>query len=215
MDALLRRRRQQELIEKEIKLELANREDFDRALSYFTERADKTSRDTLLNHYLDTEDLRLAHKLIMIRVRAAQKNILTYKNGTQVEAGYFRSTEIETELDGHQLEQALARPATLFDQDLAPMQELTREFGELDLRLIGTLENERSKLDVEGHRVELDRMRFPDGSEAYEIELESEEPEKARAWCLEKLAEAGIKTSPSTRTKFHRLLIKMGKAPET
>ena len=43
------------MIEKEIKLEVATREDFERAIAYFADRSDKATRDTLVNHYLDTE----------------------------------------------------------------------------------------------------------------------------------------------------------------
>lgn len=202
------------MIEKEVKLEISGQKDFEQALAYFTKYADNVFRDRLVNYYLDTAGLDLANKLVMIRVRTAKNNVLTYKNGTQVEEGYFRSTEIETELDDAQVQQALSDPSWLFEQNLAPMREVEEEFGTLHLEVIGSLENERCKLEVEGHRVELDRMRFPDGSEAYECELESEDPESARSWCLEQLAKADVVVKPSTKTKFHRLLIKMGKVTE-
>ena len=200
------------MIENEIKLEVSSGEDFGRILEFFSACATEESRDVLVNYYLDTEDLALAKQLIMIRVRSAKKNFLTFKNGTQVEDGYFRSTEIEVELNAQQLDEALASPGVLFDWNVEPIQELEQQIGRVELKLIGKLENERTRLQVDDHLVELDRMRFPDLSEEYEIELESERPEEAREWCLTRLSKLGVEVSPSTRTKFHRLLRKMGKA---
>lgn len=212
MARLLRQRQGKDVIENEIKLEVSSGEDFRRILEFFSACATEESRDVLVNYYLDTENLALAKQLIMIRVRSAKKNFLTFKNGTQIEDGYFRSTEIEVELDALQLDEALANPCVLFEWNVEPIQELERQIGRVELELIGKLENERTRLRVDDHLVELDRMRFPDLSEEYEIELESERPEEAREWCLTRLSKLGVEVSPSTRTKFHRLLGKMGKA---
>ena len=46
--------------------------------------------------------------------------------------------------------------------------------------------------------------------EEYELEIESEHIDAARAWCLEKFRSLSIEARPSTETKLHRLLRRMG-----
>jgi membrane-bound lytic murein transglycosylase D len=96
----------------------------------------------------------------MLRVRrsAGRPALLTLKSGTEVEAGYFRSEETEAVLDEGALPEVLARPASLWGLDLAPVAALRSRVGELPLQVIGRLLNERTSFRTEGWTVEVDRM---------------------------------------------------------
>ena len=87
---------------------------------------------------------------------------------------------------------------------------MDQRFGVLDLGIAGTLENERTTFRGNDYTVELDRMRFADGGEEFELEVESDDPDGARAWCGEILAALGIELRASTETKYERVLRRGG-----
>ena len=206
------------MLEKEVKIELGNKHAFQQALNLFTRASDKEIQLVRqINHYLDTGDLTLARSLVMFRLRLSEeagkekKALLTFKSGTQIEEGYFQSKEIESMISPELSSDLLADPCSLYKLDLPPIITLRKEYGELPLELVGILHNERRIFYIEGYTVELDTMKFQDGEEAYEVELESENPRQAREWCLACLKAAGIgDIKPATCTKFQRLTRKMG-----
>jgi len=160
------------------------------------------------NYYLDTLDLRLSRERAMLRIRnlAQGGSLLTLKRGSEIEAGYFRSSELESPLPPGSLAGILESPPTLYQMDLAPVGELRSRFGELPLRVIGTLVNERRLFQSGGFLVEVDRISFPDGSEEYEVEVETETPAVARKWLESEFRRLGVNAAPSRETKFARLL---------
>ena len=127
-----------------------------------------------------------------------------------MEAGYFRSTEIESEIPPGWVQGILDVPGSLFGLDLPPVQEVRRLFGEPDLRIIGRLDNERSRFHGGGLTIEVDRMTFPDGSQEFEVEVETGDPGAARAWLLGEFLRLGVRHEPGRRTKFERLLRRIG-----
>ncbi len=198
------------MIENEIKFELPDRESFLRLRDHFQRLSKKpAATENQLNHYLDTADLRLSRALVMLRLRDGKEKILTLKSGTRVEEGHFRARELEAALSEEEFRRVLEDPHSLYRLDLQPVAVLRREFGELPLRKIGSLANTRTRLEVEEHTVELDRMEFPGGREEYELEIEAEDSDKARAWCHKHFQTLGLTPRPSTETKFQRLLRKI------
>jgi uncharacterized protein YjbK len=194
--------------EDEIKFRLAGPEDLRRLLAGLPGPAAVIAQE---NIYLDTADLGLARRLAMLRIRVAGQDArLTLKRGTEVEAGYFRSIEVEAALRAEVLAGILADPPTVWRLDLPPVREARSLIGEVPLAVIGKLRNERSAFRAEGFRVEVDRMVFPDGSEEYEVEMETAEPDRARRWLGGELARLGVRAEPGRETKFERLLRKMG-----
>lgn len=159
-----------------------------------------------VNYYFDTEDLSLGSQRMMLRVRDAGRCILTLKCGREASPGNFDSAEFEVEIPRQRLEAALERPDSLLDPELSPVAELLARVGRLDLRLAGRLVNERVCREVDGWKLEVDRLTFPDGSESYELELETEDVDRARAWLEEELDARGIAHRPQRFTKFERLL---------
>ena len=194
--------------EDEIKFRLAGAEDLRRLLAGLPGPADVVAQE---NIYLDTADLRLAGRMAMLRIRVSGPDArLTLKRGTEVEAGYFRSIEVEAALAAEVLEGILADPPSVWRLDLPPVGEARSLIGEAPLAVIGRLRNERSAFRAEGFRVEVDRMVFPDGSAEYEVELETAEPDRARRWLGGEFARLGVRAEPGRETKFERLLRKLG-----
>jgi uncharacterized protein YjbK len=193
--------------EEELKFSLAGPEDH-RKLVGPGGLAGFAARHSQVNIYLDSADLLLARAMTMLRIRsvAGRRPLLTLKSGTEVEAGYFRSRELETEIPADLLPEIRRRPEALLGLDLAPVRELRERFGEPPLVVIGVLINERSDFRAGGLVLEVDRMTFPDGSEEFEVEVETTDPRQARSWVEAEFRRLGVSATPSRRTKFERLL---------
>lgn len=159
-----------------------------------------------VNHYLDTRDLLLARRRILLRIREEGSWRLTLKVGREVSPGNFDSLEIEHELSERDASRCLERPESLLDLELQAIRELRGRVGCPPLVRIGTLRNERVRRDVDGWVLEVDRMRLPDSSELHELEMETEAVEAARAWVRREIEGRGIRLEPLRKTKLERLL---------
>lgn len=158
------------------------------------------------NHYLDTRDLRLAGGMAMIRLRTSSGGaILTFKRGSELEAGVFRATEVEAPLEGGTVEEILRDPKNLYALPIPPVEAFRSRFGEPDLLWVGVLVNERKRFRDGRFLAEVDRMVFPDGSEEYEVEVETEDLPAARTWLLEEFERLRVRARPSRLTKLARL----------
>ncbi len=160
------------------------------------------------NLYFDTVDLVLARALAMLRLRltAGKSPLLTLKCGTEVEAGFFRSVEIEAPVDAPVAEGLRRDPPAVYRLNLEPINFLRERHGVLPLAVIGSLHNERTSVAAGRFLVELDRIRFPDGSEEFEVEIETEEPVAALTWIEGEFRRLGVRASPGRETKFARLV---------
>ncbi len=199
-------------IEEEIKLEIPDRATFD-SLHESLSLASSTppARLEQVNHYFDTRELLLTRSGIMLRLRVTDgRPELTLKIGGELEEGHFRARELEETVSPARAAELLEQPARVHDLDLEPVRILREELGAPPLEVIGELRNERTVFTVDGYLVELDRMRFGDGGEEYEMEVESGRPAAARAWCTRWLEAAGIRVTLSRETKSQRLLRRAG-----
>src|SRR5262249_24104274 len=140
-----------------------------------------------LNYYFDTEDLKLARSRAMLRIRSAGDCVLTLKCGPEGRPGYFDSLELEAEIRQGALAAPLRKPGWILDLLLPPIEELKRRFGRLEVSLLGTLQNERVRRTIDGLVLEVDRITFPDGSEIFELEIETDDILRAEAWVDSKL----------------------------
>ncbi|MGH9362465.1 MAG: CYTH domain-containing protein [Thermoanaerobaculia bacterium] len=193
-------------VESEIKYRLAEIDDY-RKLTGPRGLEGAAGSDRQENLYLDTADLRISSGGAMLRVRRSGSGaIVTFKAGAELEAGYFRSTEIEAPIDPPALSSILKHPSSLYRLPLAPAEILRARFGELSLEVVGTLTNDRSRFRAGAYLVEVDRLLFPDGSEEYEVEVETERPEEARAWLEAEFRRLSVRAAPSRQTKLARLL---------
>ena len=199
------------MIEQEIKIAIPDRGAFEAIVAAFS--ADSRQPPRLveqMNHYFDTADHRLARSLVMLRVRQADRVVVTLKSGTQISDGCFRSRELEGEIAAADVDRVIADPVGLYSLDIVPIEVLRTEFGVLPLTLIGNLKNRRHVFEVDEYCVEVDAMRFEDSGEEFEIEIESEHPEDARRWCSGRLEALGVGGSPASETKFQRVLRRLG-----
>lgn len=160
-----------------------------------------------INHYLDTREGLLPASRMLLRIRETTgRFLLTLKCGQEVRPGYFESLEFEADLPPQVARDALGQPEILWDLGLEPLDELERRSGRIVLVPAGQLANERVRRELEGHSLEIDRLRFPDGSETHELELETEAVAAAEAWVQDRIIASGILLAPETCTKMERFL---------
>jgi uncharacterized protein YjbK len=197
--------------EKELKLRLKSREDYDKLLAA-RELVSGGALESQENHYFDTAGRDLLRAGAMLRLRLSGKLWLTFKQGGDRprQAGYFDVLELEVEVERGLLEEAIRRPAALLEHPSAPAREVRRRFGHVELTHLGSLRNERLRCARLPYLLEIDRLSFPGGGEAYEIEIETEDPEGARRWIETELARRGIAAEPQERTKLEELLGREG-----
>lgn len=197
--------------EKELKLDLVRREDYLKLISA-TILGVPDSTERQVNHYFDSSDFFLAERGAMIRLRLARVLTLTFKHGRETRdgSGYFDCVELETEVPRELLEEALQRPTVLAEHASPPAAALRRRFGALPLVYHGSVRNERLEYCSLSYPLVVDRVTFPDGGEAYELEIETEDQEGARRWIEGELRSRRIAFKPQHLTKLELLLEREG-----
>lgn len=191
----------------ELKLRIARQSDF-LDLRDGPRWGGRAAPERQVNHYFDTLDLELARQRVLLRIRDrdGERCVLTLKCGREVAPGSFDSLELEGEVPSSVLRAALQDPMSILDLRLPAIDELVRRLGRPQLVLAGTLLNERVRRWIGGWTLEVDRVTFPDGSESYELEVESEDQGRLRRWVDEELMAKGLALEPQRRTKFEQLL---------
>ncbi|HVR74116.1 MAG TPA: CYTH domain-containing protein [Planctomycetota bacterium] len=202
--------------ERELKFRIPGREDW-LSLREDPGRGEKGTVRRQVNHYFDAPDGRLIRARAMLRLRretdtdAATERpraILTFKQGAEERPGLFDSREVEEEIGDAAAADLLERPESMLGLETRPVAELVRRFGRLPLVLLGSLENERVERRSGAFVLEVDRLVFPDGTEAYELEIEVEsiEAERLAHAAVARLREEGLVLEPERLTKLERLL---------
>ncbi|MCA8962495.1 MAG: CYTH domain-containing protein [Planctomycetes bacterium] len=192
--------------ESELKLTLRSEADYDalcRVLPDFLSEMEQ------LNTYWDHPDGRLREQGVMLRIRLEGDGArITIKRSAQRDgAGFFRATEDEDDLP-LAVAKRCADGVTRLAPSLSPLLVgLESEFGEVDrFEQWGRTDNRRRAYRLADDLVaEVDRTDFGPGGIHHEIELESEDPRRARALLDPFLARAGVQVDPSTVTKAERL----------
>ncbi|MBN1443184.1 MAG: CYTH domain-containing protein [Planctomycetes bacterium] len=193
--------------ERELKLELEGREAFERLIAAASVGA---SEGTAVHedHYFDSSDLRLLRGGAVLRIRRSSRTVLTFKQGSESEGerGYFDAIEVEDAIADEVLDRVIERPALLLEGGWNAAREALRRFGpSIELRRLGVIRTERARRAGE-HVLEIDRVIFPDGSERYELEIETEDPASARRWIDARLAEIGARARPQRKIKLELLV---------
>lgn len=197
-------------VERELKFAILSREDFLR-LRDSPEWGAPGDTVRQFNYYFDTGDRALLRNRILLRIRedagpSGRRWVLTLKCGRETAAGVFESEEIEEEIPAGALEAARRDPWKLGEIAPRVAAALSERIGRPALGVAGSLENERTRREVGGWILEIDRTSFPDGSESYELEIETERPLAAKAWVEREIEAKGIRLAPERRTKYERLL---------
>jgi len=174
--------------------------------------------------FFDASDLRLSRAGVCIRVRrevplarsGEARILLTIKEGGVEGPGLFRARERSRPLTLLEWREIRRNPDRIWRIGGEAAAELAARFGTPPLEGIGTLSVERHRFRPEPDLpVELDRIIYPDGHEEYEIEIETDTPERAietdaperaAARLTALLADLGVQAVPEGRTKLERLL---------
>lgn len=192
--------------ERELKYRFPGREEFARAVR--DRRLGELSRvDSLENHYFDTAEGFLVGRRVMLRLRRADgRFILGLKIGTEARPGFFDSMELEQTIPPGAARRILAGPSEMYLLDAAPVRALAERFGVLELVSLGAVDVERTTKDEGRHRLEFDRLVFPDGSESFELEIETDQPEAVETWLRGVLVDLRIPLEPQRLTKLEQFV---------
>ena len=160
------------------------------------------------NHYFQSADGKIPGARGVIRIRLERGNVLfSVKLGGRLEEGLISAREYEEPWKGD-LDVMPPPAAAFWDFGYAGMKVLERDAGgRFPLVWAGKMVNRRKVYPFEGGlSLEVDASRYPDGHEDFEVELETEQPEKARPRLRALLDRLGISFEPQTATKYQRFL---------
>lgn len=196
-------------MEVEIKLSLPDKAAHAKVLEAF---APEREHFVQQNYFFDTKDARIgaARRSLRVRFFDDKKAVLTIKGRQEMKNGIGRATEVETDLPLSLAQQAVHQPHVLLTADSDHLRALKKEVGFEDLVCLGTFKNNRHVFDWQGHTVEVDEtiysptQAYPTEDTFYEIELETEEPERVKVALTAYLEERHIPFSNGTSTKFGR-----------
>lgn len=168
-----------------------------------------------INHYFQSEDGKIPGEEGVIRIRQEKgKAVLTVKLGA-LENGLARAREYEQPWSGP-ADQMPPRSKALWRSRHEGLEIFQRRLGrQFPLVWVGRMVNLR-KLYRYGQSfcMEVDASRYPDGQEDYEVEVETEFPERDRALLEALLHDLGIGVVPQTETKYQRFLRHLGTSDE-
>jgi uncharacterized protein YjbK len=194
--------------EVEIKLRLEGRAHYDKLCREMAEPQEDWEQ---VNHYFQSEDGRIPGEEGVIRIRQEKgKAVFTVKLGA-LEAGLASSREYEEPWQGAREE--MPPPSTaMWDSGHSGLRALEEKFGgRFPLVWIGKMVNRRRLYrTAEGLSMEVDASTYPDGEEDYEVEVETDDPERDRALLEALLEKLGVRFVPQPATKYQRFLQHLG-----
>ena len=143
---------------------------------------------TQTNHYFADPVGVLARDRVMVRVRESvtqgdespQPVILTIKRRAEVNNGLFIAQEDEYELDNEAWQVVRDDGGDLRQAGVEPLEALCEALGVSMLFKVGAFRNTRRCIPLQGLMLEVDRTEFPGGRVDVEVEVETEEVERAR-----------------------------------
>ena len=168
-----------------------------------------------LNVYFD-QDHQLSRNASTFRIRLFGENrhpVMTLKVPIRAERNDLdetrRALEVEKELDRH----ATEHPPRDLDiaRDLpSEFQGVLSEFEVSCLERLGSMRTWRHLVRLADDLVvEADRVRLPGGQEFYEVEFESDSPERHQA-ALDMIRDLAPSSSPSECSKYERFVGSLG-----
>ena len=101
----------------------------------------------------------------------------------------------------------------LFREPHPAIRSVLKHYGKIDLAPIGHLDTLRRYRQHGGNLLECDEVTYPDGSRAFEVEVETTRPESTREALLRIFDELGVAASPQRHSKLQGLLRKDGILP--
>lgn len=165
-----------------------------------------------VNHYFQSEDGRIPGKGGVIRIRLEKaRALLTVKLGA-LRDGLATAEEYEETWQGP-LDEMPPPSNAIWETGHAGLKALEEAWGKrFPLVWLGKMVNQRRLYRTAGGLcVEVDASRYPDGREDYEVEVETEEPDRDRVLLEALLDRTGIRYVPQPATKYQRFLEHMGR----
>ncbi|PSS13899.1 Triphosphate tunel metalloenzyme 3 like [Actinidia chinensis var. chinensis] len=167
------------------------------------------------NSFFDGASAELSSRRAVLRLRFYDddaKCVVSLKAKALLVDGVSRVEEDEEEMDPIAGRQCVADASRLCGVESRIMARVREEFGvgEGGFVFLGGFGNVRSVYDWRGLKLEVDETMFDFGT-CYEIECESEEPEKTKEMIEGFLKENGIEYSYSEASKF--AIFRSGKLP--
>ncbi|KAJ0241781.1 Triphosphate tunnel metalloenzyme 3 [Hirschfeldia incana] len=171
------------------------------------------------NLFFDTQqnDLSLLHRAVLrlrfLKNTSSQRCVLSLKAKPTLANGISRVEEDEEEIDAGFAEACVDSPAKLSDLGSRVLNRVREEYGFKDFQkfvCLGGFENVRNVYEWRGVKLEVDETKFAFGN-CYEVECETEEPERVKSMIAEFLSENGVEFKDSDLTKF--AVFRSGKLP--
>ena len=218
----------------ELKYAVANQEALDKFAAFVVSMqpaAGSSARTLQVNHFFDSEDLRLRRQRLLLRLRDEEGTIyVTAKgrlSGRKAQGALSARAEDEVVIATKVAKSILAGGdsplvALKLGMDcVSPLvQAIEATLSGVELRRVGSFQNERTRLGplaLGGSEVlfELDHSSFPGGAEGYEIEVEAASAAAAQqiAQRVEQwLEQAGVEwqTTTSKSSRFFEALTRPG-----
>jgi len=188
----------------EIKLRLEGRAQHDKLCRQMGTPADAWEQ---INHYFRSEDGRIPGEEGVIRIRLERgKAVFTVKLGA-LKDGLASAQEYEEAWRGP-LEEMPPTSIAMWDAGHAGLHALEHRFGKrFPLVWVGKMINRRRLYrTAAGLCMEVDASRYPDGEEDYEVEVETDDPERDRGLLEALLDRLGVHFVPQPATKYQRFL---------
>lgn len=194
-------------IEVEVKIRLPDRAAYDKVAEAL--KGGHTASHAQANYFFDGPNRELNARRVVLRVRLYGDDkpaTITIKGKQILENGIGRASELEEAVAPQLAQQFLASPSDMLTQ--APLvPAMAEKFGVTSLVCLGGFQNQRDCFGWEGHTLELDETRFPHGT-LYEIECETDAPEKLRDQLEAFLGALGVQYSYSQTSKFANFINK-------
>lgn len=192
----------------ELKLRLEGRAQYERLCR---EMGDPTDAWEQVNHYFGSADGKIPGEEGVIRIRVERgRAVFTVKLGA-LKNGLANAQEYEEPWPGPP-EEIPPASSSIWATGHAGIGVLEERFGgRFPLVCLGSMVNRRRLCrSAEGLCMEVDASLYPDGHEDYEVEVETEDPERDRELLERLLHDLGIRFVPQTATKYQRFLLHMG-----
>lgn len=204
-------------MEVEVKLRLADAENHRLLKTLLSSFHTKTLHQR--NLFFDTADSALASRRAVLRIRFFEHDavlhcVLSLKAKPVLVNGVSRVEEYEEELDPEIGRECVENPSKLGSlRESTILGRCREEYGvvaEMGFVGLGGFENVREVYDWRGLKVEVDETKYEFGV-CYEVECESEEPERAKEELEGFFKEKGVEYSYSEMSKF--ATFRAGKLP--
>lgn len=155
------------------------------------------------NYFFDgvRVELKKAQTLRIRFYNTDEKAVVTIKGRQALVGGVGRATEVEEDIDVVLAREALRDPSKLLTTGSDMINDLLKLHNITELKCLGGFKNDRTVFAWCGQTIELDETKYEWGT-VYEIELETDEPEKIQQKLEDFLKEGGVSFTYSGRTKF-------------